>query len=264
MRVLSLNAWGGALFGDLAEWLADCDADVLCLQEVTCTPGVQGWVSFADGERSLPQRANLFHDARNLLPDHQAMFVASDAGPVQDETGTVHRQSFGLALFVHERYPVIGVQASFVHDDFVVHEEWPRDDRPRVAQAVRLADLSETRSVTVAQMHGLRDRRGKQDTPQRRAQAMKLASLINSVRAAGDLTVACGDFNLLPDSATFEVLRGIGLVDLVKHADTRTSRYRKPVRHASYLLVSDPTAVRGFSVVTDPEVSDHRPLALDI
>jgi endonuclease/exonuclease/phosphatase family metal-dependent hydrolase len=60
------------------------------------------------------------------------------------------------------------------------------------------------------------------------------------------------------------VLREAGLVDLVGPADTRGSRYVKPVRHASYLLVSDPAAVRRFEVLTEPEVSDHRALLLEL
>jgi endonuclease/exonuclease/phosphatase family metal-dependent hydrolase len=78
------------------------------------------------------------------------------------------------------------------------------------------------------------------------------------------VTVVCGDLNLLPDSETFGVLAGLGLADLVGECGTRTSRYRKPVRHASYLLVSDPGAVARFEILTKPEVSDHRALLLDI
>lgn len=37
-----------------------------------------------------------------------------------------------------------------------------------------------------------------------------------------------------------------------------------PVRHASYLLVSDPDAVTNFEIVAEPEVSDHRALVLDV
>jgi endonuclease/exonuclease/phosphatase family metal-dependent hydrolase len=43
VRIVSVNAWGGALFEELAPWLAGCDADVVCLQEVTRTPGALGW-----------------------------------------------------------------------------------------------------------------------------------------------------------------------------------------------------------------------------
>jgi endonuclease/exonuclease/phosphatase family metal-dependent hydrolase len=45
------------------------------------------------------------------------------------------------------------------------------------------------------------------------------------VREPGDLTVVCGDFNLLPASERFQILAELGLVDLVGDADTRTSRY---------------------------------------
>jgi endonuclease/exonuclease/phosphatase family metal-dependent hydrolase len=83
-------------------------------------------------------------------------------------------------------------------------------------------------------------------------------------RAPEDLTVVCGDLNVLPGSVALAVLAASGLVDLVGEADTRTSRYAKPVRHADYLLVSDPDAVESFEIVADPEVSDHRPLVLDI
>ena len=69
---------------------------------------------------------------------------------------------------------------------------------------------------------------------------------------------------MLPDSVTFERLAAVGMTDLVGTADTRTSRYTKPIRHADYLLVSDPAAVARFEIVASPEVSDHRPLLLDI
>ena len=87
---------------------------------------------------------------------------------------------------------------------------------------------------------------------------------MEAVRVPDDLVVVCGDLNLLPDSHTFAILGAIGLVDLVGTADTRTSRYPKPVRHAGYVLVSDPGAVRRFGVLAEPEVSDHRVLLLEI
>ena len=89
-------------------------------------------------------------------------------------------------------------------------------------------------------------------------------ALADSVRQRDDLTVVCGDFNLLPDSATFALLPDVGLVDLVGAIDTRTSRYTKPIRHANYLLVSDVDAVQQFDAPTAPEVSDHCPLILDV
>ncbi|WP_043632314.1 endonuclease/exonuclease/phosphatase family protein [Nonomuraea candida] len=265
MRIISLNAWGGAMFDELAPWLDECDADVLCLQEVTRTPGGGGWTRFDDAERSLPQRADLLADVRARLPRHLGLFTASDSGPVLDHGHGTRRQDFGLATFVAETYPIAGLRSAFVHGGYTEHQEaWPADGRPRAALAVRTYDHRARRFVTVVNLHGLRDSRGKADTPARRAQADRLADLVKGVREDGDLTVVCGDFNVLPGSETFRVLAGLGLTDLVGDADTRTSRYPRPVRHASYLLVSDPAAVRRFEIATAPEVSDHRALILDL
>ena len=252
------------MFDELAAWIPQCGADVLCLQEVTRTPGLGGQTEFSDGERTLPQRANLFDDVRRLLPDHQATFLASDAGPVTGEDGSVHRQDFGLAVFVTETIPVVAHQSSFVHGSFVDHVEWAIEDRPRIAQAVRLVDRRARRTVTVVHTHGLRDPGGKGDNPARTAQAERLTELTASTREASDLVVVCGDLNLLPDSETFAILGSIGLTDLVRERDTRTSSYPKPLRHANYLLVSDVDAVVAFDAPATPEVSDHRALILDI
>jgi len=262
MRIVSVNAWGGARFDDLAAWLPAAGADVVCLQEVTRTAGLDGWTSFADGERTLPQRANLHDDVRRLLPSYDGLFVVSDAGPVTDDAGRRHQQDFGLGTYVGAALPVIGMASTFVHGRFVDHDEWAVSDRPRAALAVRVVDRSAGRTVLVVQLHGLRDPAGKGDTPARKEQAERLAAFVERTREPGDLVVLAGDLNLLPDSATFAVLRGIGLHDLVGTTDTRTSSYPKPVRHASYLLVSDPEAVAGFRVRAEPEVSDHRILEL--
>lgn len=259
-----MNAWGGALADELLPWLADCAADVLCLQEVTRTPGLTGWTRFDDGDRTLPQRANLFGDARAVLPRHQAFFLTSDSGPVTDGAGARHRQDFGVATMVAERLPVVGVDSAFVHGTFVEHVEWTVADRPRVALAVGVVGRTAGRRLWVVQVHGLRDPAGKSDTPARLAQAARLTELVQRVRDPDDLVAVCGDFNLLPGSATFDVLGGIGLTDLVGTADTRTSHYPKPVRHANYLLVSDVTAVERFQILQEPEVSDHRVLVLDV
>lgn len=268
MRIVSVNAWGGALYDDLAAWLPSSGADVVCLQEVTRTPGLAGWTRFDDGDHVLPQRADLLDDVRRALPRHQAIFLASDSGPVHDDDGARHRQDFGLATFVGERMPLVGVDSTFVHGRFVDHDEWTAGDRPRVALAVRVLDRAgdgaADRWVWIVQVHGLRDPAGKGDTPARLSQAERLAALVRRVQGPDDLVVVCGDFNVLPDSGTFTILADAGLTDLVGTADTRTSRYPKPVRHASYLLVSDPSAVAGLTVLAEPEVSDHRVLVLDL
>ena len=263
MRVVSLNAWCGGMLEPLVEWLPSCGADVLCVQEVTWTPGFDGWVTYADADRELRQRSSLFDDLRRALPRHQAQFHTCDTGLVHAEDGRVHRQHFGIATLVAPDLAMIGSEAAFVHGEFAHHVKWPAEDRGRLAHAVRLADGS-GRPVTVVHLHGVRMSSGKGDNSARRRQADQLTALVGRLRGPGDLVVVAGDLNILPNSETFQILARAGLTDLVGDADTRTSAYTKPVRHASYLLVSDRRAVASFEVLAEPEVSDHRPLVLDL
>lgn len=79
--------------------------------------------------------------------------------------------------------------------------------------------------------------------------------------------IVAGDLNVLPGSEVFGILGGIGLTDLVTtrgHDDTRTSLYKKPQRHANYCFVSAQVQVRRFDVPATPEVSDHRPMIVEI
>jgi hypothetical protein len=264
VRVVTLNTWGGAMFDALAGWLLTCEAEVVCLQEMTRTPGLRGWTTFADGVRTLPQRADLFADVAELLPGYRGSFVACDVGPVVDEDERGWQQQFGVATFVHSRLTVDATTSAFIHGTFTEHQEWPADGRPRAACGVRVVEPATDTTYVVVNLHGLRDGAGKGDTPDRRAQAERIAELVRSLRCEGDVVVAGGDFNLLPDSETFDVLAEEGLIDLVRDADTRTSHYPKPSRHASYLLVSAPDGVRRFEVVAEPEVSDHRAIVVDL
>lgn len=263
MRVVSLNAWCGGVLEPLTDWLPRSGADVLCVQEVTWTPGYDSWVRYDDPDRNLRQRSSLFADLRRSLPCHQAHFHTNDTGPVRCEDGVIRRQHFGIATLVAPHLAVIGGAAAFVHGRFAHHDAWPAENRGRMAHAIRVAD-TDGRRATVAHLHGLRMGSGKGDTPGRRRQAEQLVALVGRVREPNDLVVVAGDLNVLPDSETFKVLGHAGLTDLVGTTDTRTSLYPKPLRHADYLLVSDPAAVTSFSVITEPEVSDHRPLVLDV
>jgi hypothetical protein len=140
VRVVSLNAWCGGMLETLADWLPGCGADVLCVQEVTWTPGYDGWVTYADADRTSWQRSSLFEDLRRALPDHQAHFFTCDTGPVRGEDGIVRRQHFGIATLIAPHLAIIGGEASFVHGAFAHHDAWPSENRGRVAHAVKVAD----------------------------------------------------------------------------------------------------------------------------
>ena len=266
MEIMCLNGWGGKLHEELVSYVAAASPDVLCLQEVVHSPETdKDWLTYRDGDHILPQRANFFRDVTRALPDHQAMFCPAAQGVLWERETAIPSQ-WGLATFVRRTLPIVGQAQGFVHKSYspVGYGEHPRS---RSAHAVRLYDYAAERPVVIAHMHGLRDLRGKMDTKDRRVQAERLAALAHSVAEPGDPMIVCGDFNVEPESETFDVLREVGLTDLVTTrgiAGTRTSHYKKPGRFADYMLVNDRVAVKRFEVVEDPEVSDHRPLILQI
>lgn len=266
MRIICLNGWGGKLHDALAAYGRAAEPDVLCLQEVVHTPATtKDWLDYRDGDHVLPQRANFFRDIADVLPDHVATFCPAAQGDLWDGGEAIPSQ-WGLATFVHKRFPVIGQIQAFVHKSFSP-DGYGDHPRSRNAHAVRLYDFERQWPISIIHTHGLRDLAGKMDTPDRITQAQRIADLAKAIAQPGDRVVLCGDFNVEPESQTFEILAGIGLRDLVTgrgYTSTRTSHYKKPGRFADYMLVNNAVEARRFEVVTDPEVSDHCPLLLEI
>ncbi len=266
MKIMCLNGWGGKLHEELLPYVATAAPDILCLQEVVHSPETdKDWLTYRDGDHMLLQRANFFHDVCRALPEHVAVFCPAAQGVLWDEERSIPSQ-WGLATFVHRSLPIIGQIQGFVHKAFspVGYGDHPRS---RSAHGVRVFDYRANRPLTVTHMHGLRDIKGKMDTPERAAQAQKLLDLSHQVSEPDDLTVICGDFNVEPDSQTLSVLSEAGMSELVTGRGfngTRNSQYKKPGRHADYMLINREDAVKDFDVIHNPEVSDHCPLILEL
>ncbi|MEM6310268.1 MAG: endonuclease/exonuclease/phosphatase family protein [Pseudomonadota bacterium] len=266
MRVMCLNAWGGKLYEQLLPYLALEAPDILCLQEVVHSPASEKlWLTYRDGDHILPQRANFFREVSVALPDHRAVFCPAAQGTLWDENTRVPSQ-WGLATFVHKNLTQIGQIQGFVHKDFGP-DGYGNHPRSRSAHGVRIWDFDNNRALSVLHMHGLRDLAGKEDTPDRLKQAKRLHTMTLSLAEHDDAMILCGDFNVLPGSATFDILSDLGVSDLVtghNHDGTRTSHYSKPTKFADYMLVNDVLSDADFAVIRDPEVSDHCPLVLTL
>mgnify|MGYP003584679378 CR=1 FL=1 len=266
MRVMCLNGWGGTLYEPLRAYVAEVVPDVLCLQEVVHTPASsKDILTYRDGSHVLPQRANLFRDISRILPDHVAVFAPAAQGVLWDGDLQIPSQ-WGLATFVHKSFPIIAQHQGFVHKTFSP-DGYGEHPRSRSAHAVRLYDFERDWPICVAHMHGLRDMAGKIDTPERDVQGKRFVQICQAVMEDGDRLIACGDFNVEPSSSTFAELGKLGLIDLVTSGgftDTRTSHYTKAGRYADYLLVNRAVQPISFDVIGFPEVSDHRPLLLEL
>lgn len=265
MKIMCLNGWGGKLHAQLLPYLQKAQPDVLCLQEVVHTPSSdKPELTYRDVNIELPQRARFFEDVCAILPDHSAIFCPAAQGDLWD--GSKRYDSlWGLATFVHKSIPIIGQAQGFVHKAFSANG-YGSHPRSRSAHAVRLFDFENGWPITISHMHGLRDLAGKHDTAERFIQAERLRDLTFSIAEANDKIVVCGDFNVLPDSKTFDVFSKVGLHDLVTSrgfSSTRNSQYKKLGKFADYMLVNEKLSDVEFDVVYSPEVSDHCPLILN-
>lgn len=263
---MCLNGWGGKLHAELVAFVADVWPDVLCLQEVTRTPASDmEWLTYRDGEHVLRQRANFLRDVEAALPDHSVTFCPTGQGELWHGKVAFPSQ-WGLATFVHGSIPVLAQSHGFVHKSYSPNG-FGDHPRSRTAHALRIYDHDRNRPVSIAQMHGLRDPRGKMDTTERSDQIRRFLELSDQVSETDDLRVLCGDFNVEPESETLACLAETGFTELVTSNcfnSTRTSHYTKSGRFADYMLINRPDAVRRFKVVYDPEVSDHCPLILEL
>jgi endonuclease/exonuclease/phosphatase family metal-dependent hydrolase len=263
---MCLNAWGGTLYDELIAYLRDESPDILCLQEVVHTPATRKEsLLYCDEDHVLPQRANLFREVAAALPDHVATFCPAALGILWDGSKQIASQ-WGLATLVRSSFPIVAQHQGFVHKSFSPNG-YGRQPRSRTAHAIRVYDFERGWPICIAHMHGLRDPAGKLDTPERLVQSRTFAAICKTILEDGDRLVVCGDFNVKPSSATFEVLSELGLADLVTSrgfVDTRTSHYRKTARFADYMLVNGSVEPKAFEVVALPEVSDHRPMVLEI
>lgn len=263
---MCLNGWGGKLHEDLLHYLQSAAPEILCLQEVVHSPETEkSWLTYRDGDHVLPQRANFFRDVSRALPDHVAIFCPAAQGVLWDDDQSIPSQ-WGLATFVHRSVPIVGQVQGFVHKAYspVGYGDHPRS---RSAHAVRVFDYSLQSFVSVTHMHGLRDLRGKMDTPERAEQAKRLLGLAQQVSEPDDVAVICGDFNVEPESETLRILADADFSELVTgrgFTSTRNAQYKKPGRFADYMLISDIDKVQKFDVIYDPEVSDHCPLVLTL
>lgn len=263
---MCLNGWGGKLYDKLLPYLKLNVPDILCLQEVVHTPATsKDYLTYRDGEHVLSQRANFFRDVTTCLPDHEAIFCPAAQGILWDDD-TIIPSQWGIATFVKKSLPIVAQSQDFVHKAFSPYS-YGEHPRSRNAHAVKVFDYEKGYPLVVAHMHGLRDLKGKMDTPERLGQANKLVSIATSISGENDPLIVCGDFNVGPDSETFTILSQAGLTDLVTKrtsVGTRTSYYKKPNKYADYMLVNEYVNISDFYVAHEPEVSDHCPLVLEI
>ena len=267
LRIESLNIWGGRLYLPLIEHIrnqAD-NVDIFCFQEVYSTHSDRLYTREVNESalarpfgNDLQERANIYQELLNTLPEFDGYFSScqdghAHAGPVDFDL------SFGLALFIRKTFPLNAVGEYFVYRQRNSIVGTNNATIGKNLQYVQLC-LDDRSLVTVINMHGLWNGKGKTDSPERFEQSRKAKAFLETISGA---KILCGDLNLLPTTQSLALLEQ-GMRNLVKTygiTSTRSQFYKRPDRFADYILVSPQVQVKEFSVLA-AEVSDHLPLFL--
>ena len=238
MKIVSLNTWGGRVYKPLLEFFkTHSDVDVFCLQEV-----YHNAVTEVVKKENFEDALNLHTDIQEILTEYQGYFR-----PHVDNC-------YGLAIFAKKDLKVEEEGDIMI---FNVHDYKKGANHSRNLQYLKLKNL------TIANVHGLWNGKGKTDTEERLDQSKIIKGFLETTNTPN---VLCGDLNLLPDTKSIEILELAGMKNLIKEfavTSTRTSYYTKPEKFADYMFVTPDINVVDFKVLPE-EVSDHSALLLEI
>lgn len=255
MKIITLNIWGGRVLEPLLELFRTKvqEADIICLQEVFASSEQQDGVDVC---------TNVLEQILPLMEDYRFVY---NSNVVEHLTSAISLEGlrYGNAIFVRKDIRFRSSQNHFIvkypGDEFDLEAG---EDHPRALQLVQLADEA-GRELSVANYHGYWSNGPKTDDATRLEQSRKIRSVLDGL---GEPYVLCGDFNLLPDTGSMQILTD-GLTDMVAKYGikaTRSSLYKRLeyAPFADYILASSGIVDAGFAALPDV-VSDHLALELD-
>ncbi len=251
MKLIYLNIWGAKLYEPFIEFVKkhSSEIDVFCFQEVFSTN--------TDKKISNGIRTNIFQELERVLSEYQGYFASTQdnvdiRGPVD------FANSFGLAIFIKKSIKVEECDDVFVHGR--------RNGQTIGAQTMGrnlqyITFNSNNKKYTIANFHGIWTGQGKGDTDERIKQSESIKKFLDGIE---NDTVLGGDFNLLPNTQSLEIVRE-GRRDLIEKyniTSTRSGYYDRSEKMADYVFASPGIKINDFKVLPD-EVSDHLALYLD-
>ncbi len=232
--------------GELKKFLIENgDIDVFCFQEVYHNAEEKEKI-WRDGSN-----LNFFDDIKGVLSTKYNSYYK----PYQEDY-------WGLAIFIKKDFKILEEGDFFVHK-YIGHNPSLEAYGYTAKNIQFLKTEYNGKALTILNFHGLWNGEGKGDTEDRLNQSKKIVEFVKDIK---NDYVLCGDFNLLPDTKSLQMIEEkLGCVNLIKEQgiiSTRTSLYPKPIKFADYVFVSKGIETIDFKVLLD-EVSDHAPLFLD-
>lgn len=243
MKEICWNVAGGKRTDQILSFIGENQScDVFCFQEVfnhgICT-------------RPVFKGANmdLFNDTQNKLDKHTGFFV------------THQDNEEGLAIFVNKQFKTINQGDIFVHKQ---RNAMVYNDGAELGRNLQYSEVViDYKKYLFLNFHGLWDKVGKVDTPERIIQSQNIIKFLESYRDDG--IILSGDFNLSPDTQSIKILEECGLINLNSRFginSTRSSFYDGLVKCVDYIFVNNRIHVNSLSTIQS-EASDHLPLLLE-
>jgi|SRR3989344_1500138 len=252
MKLITLNTWGGRAGKEklLNFFKKNKKIDIFCLQEIWSAPynhleGTNAGGSPIDNSQIMVYG---MQEISKTLPGYSSIFHPH------------HLDNYGLQMLIKKELIIKKKGDLFVYREkgFV-----PTGDVGFHARNIQYVTLGTKKGdVTIINFHGLWNGKGKADSKDRINQSKKILEFVKSLK---NEFILCGDFNLLPNTKSLDILEKEGMKNLIKEfniSSTRTLLYNKPNKHADYIFVSKGIKINEFNVLLD-EVSDHSPLFLD-
>lgn len=257
MKIVSLNIWEGheqkALFDFLGE---QKDADIFCFQEVMDSPR-------ADISESRGARVHILDELKAFLPGWGAQFFAVQErfdleGPVDFEVTS------GQLTLRQNAIPLLAGGQIFTYEGADSPKSWEETASGFVYSRIP----SGSGALTILNFHGVPEPGHKRDSSIRIEQSKRILDFI--AKEKGEV-ILIGDFNLMPDTESIQMLEAAGLRNLIKEYGIKTTRskaspfYGTPRQQnfADYAFVSKGIIVKKFEVPEDCVASDHLPILLE-
>ncbi|MCX6703069.1 MAG: endonuclease/exonuclease/phosphatase family protein [Candidatus Zambryskibacteria bacterium] len=246
MKLITLNTWGARIRKPFIDFIKKYqDTDIFCFQEVYDKSGE------IMGEEYPEVNHDLFTELSELLPNYKGFFRPALQGV------------YGIAIFIKKDYPVLEEGEILIH---ARNQEGTINDghHDRNLQWIKFHWGEQV--LTVLNVHGLWNGKGKMDTPERITQSKIIRECMNNIVGS---KILCGDFNLNPGTESVKIVED-GMRNLIKDysiPSTRTSIYYskpgKTEKFADYIFTSPDISVKDFKVLPE-EVSDHAALFLEV
>ncbi len=254
MRIISLNLWGGRVYSKLAEFLKSekNNVDIFCFQEVLDADLKAS--KEAEAIKQLYQGTD-FEEVQDLYSKLKSILTGF-RGFLSE---SYSESSEKLAMFVRKGIDV-EVRTAWAHRQIKVVYEGKSFELGSIMQYAKISNDRET--YFIANVHGLWQGGGKDDTPERIEQSKNILGIMSSF---GERRVLCGDFNLDISTESVHMLEQ-GMKNLVKEFKVTSTRSslapQSKGRFADYIFTSSIIKINKFKVLNEV-VSDHLPLYAD-